>query len=386
MVEAILSRLSRVTSGGKLVREIDGLRFFAVLGVVVCHLNSNIGTARGDLYGANPINEFWFWLFSHGSVGVPLFFAISGFVLALPFAEHRLAQGPRPKLGKYFLRRVTRLEPPYIANLLLLTMLLVLIKGKSFDDLLPHLLASAFYVHNLIYDAHSLINVVAWSLEIEVQFYILAPLIATVFLVRGTLARRCLVVALACLFAAVQNYTPESSALFRWCHMSIVYAMQYFLMGFLLVDLYLIDWNKAPRRGLAWDGVCSLSWLGLVAAMYVEKYSPFTMPAMILLIYVGCFRGVVWNRIVCNRWLVTFGGMCYTLYLYHGKILYAMGGSLNRIPATGRLEVDLLVHLLISYPVVLALGSAIFVCLEKPFMQRDWPARFWQKARESLGR
>jgi peptidoglycan/LPS O-acetylase OafA/YrhL len=50
---------------------------------------------------------------------------------------------------------------------------------------LPHLAASVGYMHYLIFQAPSAINSVAWSLEIEVQFYILAPLLSMVFAIRN---------------------------------------------------------------------------------------------------------------------------------------------------------------------------------------------------------
>ena len=54
-----------------------------------------------------------FWV-EHLRRGVELFFIISGFILGLPFAKQYLAGGKQVRLGAYFLRRLTRLEPPYI--------------------------------------------------------------------------------------------------------------------------------------------------------------------------------------------------------------------------------------------------------------------------------
>ena len=62
---------------------------------------------------------------------MPLFFAISGFILALPFAEHYLSGAPRPTLGRYYVRRVTRIEPPYVINLTILLALMLLRQGPT---------------------------------------------------------------------------------------------------------------------------------------------------------------------------------------------------------------------------------------------------------------
>ena len=55
-----------------------------------------------------------------GFAGVDVFFVLSGFLLALPFARHALGAGPRPHLGRYFRRRLLRVFPAYYAQLAIL--------------------------------------------------------------------------------------------------------------------------------------------------------------------------------------------------------------------------------------------------------------------------
>src|SRR5205807_233343 len=114
----------------------------------------------------------------YGWAGVQLFFAISGFILALPFAAHRLLGEKPVDLGKYFRRRLTRLEPPYILSLLGTFAFGLLISHQlSWAANGKHLLASLVYMHNLAFGHESYISTVAWTLEIEVQFYCLVPLL-----------------------------------------------------------------------------------------------------------------------------------------------------------------------------------------------------------------
>ena len=56
-----------------------------------------------------------------GFAGVDVFFVLSGFLLALPFARHALGAGPRPRLGRYFRRRLLRVFPAYYAQLAILS-------------------------------------------------------------------------------------------------------------------------------------------------------------------------------------------------------------------------------------------------------------------------
>src|SRR6185295_9906028 len=133
--------LSRETSAGRFIPEIDGLRFVAISSVVLFHLHVFIIKKLG-LQAADS----WLAVFmSKGAIGVQLFFVISGFIISLPFAQGQ--RGWRPTLGlrAYYRRRLTRLEPPYILNLLLISALLLLFGKLSLRELMPHLLASITY-------------------------------------------------------------------------------------------------------------------------------------------------------------------------------------------------------------------------------------------------
>lgn len=114
--------------------------------------------------------------FPRDSSGSSFFFAISGFVLALPFAEHHLFAANRPSLRAYFTRRLTRIEPPYLLNILAILAMLAVFKRESLRALLPEGLSSVVYLHGFIYPNSNGVNPAFWSLEVEVQFYALAPL------------------------------------------------------------------------------------------------------------------------------------------------------------------------------------------------------------------
>src|SRR5690606_29291725 len=98
--------------------------------------------------------------------------------LSLPFASFYLNKTKKVDLKSYYWRRVTRLEPPYFISMALFFITLVFIMGEEFKTLLPHFLTGIFYLHNIIYFDFNPINPPAWTLEIEIQFYILAPFLA----------------------------------------------------------------------------------------------------------------------------------------------------------------------------------------------------------------
>jgi peptidoglycan/LPS O-acetylase OafA/YrhL len=226
--DMVVDRLSRVTSSGSFIPEIDGLRFFAVASVVFFHINTYVVGKSPLSFSSTVTHHPLNLIFQQGDIGVSLFFTISGFILSLPFAMQYLQGRLSPSLGRYYMRRVTRLEPPYIINMLLTFIMLIVVKHELARELLPHLLASLLYSHNVIYEQFSFINGVAWSLEVEVQFYLLAPLLCKVFLVRQAFWRRLsFVITMLCGYglAAVTHALG-------YTYVTLFDYLQFFMVGF----------------------------------------------------------------------------------------------------------------------------------------------------------
>ena len=116
----ILEKLTRATNSKKFIPEIDGFRFLAIVPVVLMHFNTYFSKSIGRDFRlmSNQMNT-WDWFFTKGEIGVDLFFAISGFILGLPFIKAYVQKTTSPKLSNYYYRRLTRLEPPFIITLII---------------------------------------------------------------------------------------------------------------------------------------------------------------------------------------------------------------------------------------------------------------------------
>ena len=378
------ARLSRVTASGDFIPEIDGLRFAAIATVILHHVMA-IYLQDSRRFGAVSVPRDWRRLSTEeplinvmwqGYFGVQLFFVISGIVLALPFARHHLNGTPKPSIGNYFLRRVTRIEPPYVINILVCFVLHWITFGVNFETY-EHLGASLLYVHNLIYSKASLLNGVAWSLEIEVQFYILAPLFAIVFAIRSHLLRRAVImgVMLAC-GAFVQFWlwaTPYQNL-----KISLLGYMQYFLGGFLLADLYASKVLRT-RASLLWDAAgIGAALLLLWAMMFTQHRYYWLTPFPIVLFYVGTFQGNLLRR--CFTWwpVTVTGGMCYTIYLFHVPVIN-LTKQYTLLLASPSLPfwLDWAIQVAVMGSLILIVCSVLFVYTEKPFMgKQNWLRRF----------
>jgi peptidoglycan/LPS O-acetylase OafA/YrhL len=358
----------RITSTGQFIPEIDGLRFLAIFSVYIYHLAGDVLRHSPSGYAQSLESNGLFLVTQILSVGVPLFFVISGFILSLPFAEaHRGLRRP-VSLKKYFWRRVTRLEPPYFLCLLLFFILKIATARGTAASLLPNLIASIFYVHNPIFSRPSDIDFVAWSLEIEIQFYILAPVFGSVFAISKASTRRSVLVAAVLLASGVSSFVATNPRL----QLSFLAYAQYFLAGFLLAEFHLAGGER--RKNWLWDLVSAASW-SLMLVLLVRGGGPvgWLIPWLILLLYIAAFHGIAINRFVTNPWIATIGGMCYTIYLLHNYIIAALGAVTQRVSPGDVFPVRLLIQFLLMTPIVLVISALYFRFIERPCMRPDWP-------------
>ncbi len=310
-------------------------------------------------------------------VGVELFFVISGFILGVPFVQHRVLGGKPVDLRAYFLRRLTRIEPPYAIALALFTAWW-LYQGRDPGITLRHALASLFYVHNLVYGPWhpQSINMVTWSLEIEVQFYVLAPLFASVFLVRSKSARRAAIVG-TCVLSSLGVEALRASGIEP--PLSLLTQIPYFAAGFLLADLYAADWSSAPPRALVWDALALPSWLAIpfVAAAEIPM-KDLALAVALFVAFLASFRSVATRGFLALTPVRLLGGMCYSIYLLH-YILLAFGWRLAwgwDLPgvrdASGARWLDTLSFGALTFVALSPAFFAFYLLVEHPFMQNKW--------------
>lgn len=383
-IQKIPSKLSRITASGKYLPEVDGLRFVAIMPVLMQHLSERL-YRYSSVDWAIPIDDDPFaFLASRGTIGVFIFFAISGFILCLPFAKYHLQGGNRPSYKSYLWRRVTRLEPPYLIWMTFFFVVL-LVRMPATDELWAHWGFSMFYLHNLVYSSYSPINPVAWSLEIEIQFYLLAPfLVALFFSIKNKLVRRLVLGGAIFGFIGMQH-------LFGWLAMpmkiSLLGQLQHFLVGFLMADFYLTEWRwQRSIRRFAWLDVAAIIAFFVLCFTWSEELGKnLVFVLALILLFVAAFRGLAFNYFLRNPWIAAIGGMCYTIYLIHLPLMEGLIRLSRHLHWTNWFALNLLLQALVVIPVVLAISALFFLLLEKPFMDKQWPAKlaaWWSAQRD----
>jgi len=379
--DGVLRKFSRRTNGGRFIPEIDGLRFIAIALVVAYHADGYV-QVKFNLAPTSVIGEIVARLLAHGAFGVAFFFVISGFVLGLPFARHHLQGSPPVRLKPYFQRRLTRLEPPYILALILCYLGIVLV-GHDPNLRLRHLFASIFYVHNVLYPSTGTVSPVAWSLEVEVQFYLLVPLLTRVYGIRSRWLRRGVFAAMGAGVPALQ-VIPFIGHL-PWVTHSIIGTLQYFVAGLILVDVYVADWRDAPKSHVAWDIVWVVGWGVLGYLTEQTLVARLAYPVVTFILYIAAFRGPIVRRIIRSPLLTTIGGMCYSIYLLHYPIISLVGRVTARLVVHGSYLVTLVTQTAIYAAVILLICGGYFRLIEQPCMRSDWPSRLKSRILAGLG-
>lgn len=379
-LNSIPEKLARITSGRKIIKEIDGLRFMAIMPVLVLHIHERFIAQTPLNLPKNIGNNPTYFTASMGFLGVYLFFVVSGFILALPFASSHLNNTKKIGLKKYYWRRFTRLEPPFIIWTSIFFIIFLLVKNANFITYLPHYLASITYTHALFYQDWPPFNPPTWTLEIEIQFYLIAPFLANwLFRIADKLKRRITMFTLVTSILIAQQlviwYAPTFLNPYQTMplYFNILGHFQYFLIGFILADIYLTS-SYLNRKRVIYDFVGILSVFALITgwSWNFGLGSRIIVLISLFLLFCSAFKGVYLNKIICNRWIVSIGGMCYTIYLIHLPIAEFIIKFSKNMVITNNYEINFLLQLLIYIPITLTISAIFFLLIEKPCMEKDW--------------
>lgn len=156
----------------------DALRGFAALGVALFHAaffglaeittSTSLATMFSDAYGepvAGAVESL--------EVALYVFFALSGYLIARPFVGWLLHERQRPRLRRYALHRLLRVVPPFWAAIVLVLVFYGL-QGSTWSDV------AALALFLQVYEPSAVEYQVgqAWSLSVELGFYVVLPLAA----------------------------------------------------------------------------------------------------------------------------------------------------------------------------------------------------------------
>jgi peptidoglycan/LPS O-acetylase OafA/YrhL len=360
----------------------DGLRGVAILLVVIFHTWLFAWyTPYPSLFGIPVQIDV---LQRTGYLGVDLFFMISGFVLFFPHAQQTLGTGHQQSIREFARRRFHKIVPSYLL-VLAVTAVAAYPEVQSMPALLESLANHVLFFQNSFDDRMGGVNSVLWSLAVEVQFYLIFPLIAFAFV------RRPFVIWVAMFVAAVAyrywaarcclqiepvtRQLPAFLDVFA-CGMAAAYALVWLRARVPRLERFALPFTFAAIACLV------AGWMLLVSANLVA-YEPggkerWLLTHRTLFAAVGagfglasCLAAVWWRRIVANPVLVFAGLISYNLYLWHTLVLIWMWRHGVPPAATADPHDDAhwqLVYIASGWTACVVISAAITYFFERPLL------------------
>jgi len=318
----------------------DGLRGLAIALVVWFHiwqitwLGANL-PLFGHTFNFNVIPET-------GFVGVSLFFFISGFVIFYPYARTMFDGAPRQTTRTFYYRRLLKILPSYYFALAAMTALGWFTFSSQADEL-RQLGFHAIFIFGFFPDTIGSVNGVLWSLAVEMQFYLIFPLICWCAM-RRPLATFATLTVIAIVYRALIFHRDDVEQLVD----QLPGVLDIFAAGMFAAFAYRALAVRTPRlvaRRWLWTlvgigGLAACWWL--IGTLYAERTMPHWpmdwwppgRPALnvafVLLTLGTLFALPVWQRIVANPILVSLSFVSYNLYIWHQMI--SQGLEAAKIP------------------------------------------------------
>jgi peptidoglycan/LPS O-acetylase OafA/YrhL len=298
--------------------ELDGLRFYAFLGVFVYHTLPQQPAFYRGLH--LPLPSLWAAVASSGASGVDLFFTLSAFLITTLLLRER-GQTGGISLRLFYIRRILRIWPLYFAVLAVAVVLAHTVPGQS----LPW-----YYVAGYLLFIGNWINVAfghplsvcgpLWTVSIEEQFYLVWPVLMKMLERRGMI----IAAAVAFLLATLSQIGVVLAGLSK----GYIYYGSFSRSGSLALGILLALFaDRLPGLTRGMRGLLLAAglagWIGS-SGWLIDQPGSLDMRAVlgrlvasvgaVAILYAGLGSR---SRLVRSEWVVRLGKISYGLYMLH---------------------------------------------------------------------
>jgi len=348
-------------AASKKIITIDLLRALAALGVFYYHSRAGAMIAKySGLSFFNRTDAFG------ATYAVPLFFLISGYCIHLSNIKYVKINQSLP-LKEYYTRRFLRIYPAYFAALLFALVVNFMIAGNKpgIIDLIVHV----FSLQGFTIAYFNTINVVLWTISIELAFYVIYPLFYYVrvkYNLNYALVFTLIVSSISIVYFQVKgNITvPE-----RFCVFNLWFA---WCAGAFLADKKLLNPGDLKKPVYLW--LYLLIVIGFVYLNYVHNNQFILFDQFNVLIWTAPMLFLLskeeWLRQRQNWWIIkimaAIGLSSYSLYLLHEPLIYLKNYLVHGILPARFQPLGIIAGIFII-PVITWFSFIIF---EKPFISR----------------
>ncbi len=375
---------------------LDPLRGLAAVAIVLVHTATFGGALDEPLYGR---------YFAHLDIGVPFFFVLSAFLLYRPFVAARVTGTEHTRFREYGRRRFARIAPAYWAVLTITAIVPGMVGAFTGNWWVYYGLLQSFPVYeqseSCVVDPFHCGVPVAWTLTIEVLFYLALPLyvLALTWLTERWRSRWLpveigAVIVLTAISVAIQGSIPTSD-LHAWLFYSPLGRGWWFGLGLALAAVSVhsshrdaepafigyLRRNPGPPTaiGLLAYAVAvntflepgpSLNFATNGIGAYVTQYILFGLIAALIILpaIFGDDGGGLIRRGLRHRTLVWLGLVSYGVFLWHYPVMmFLLDAGVEGFVALTTL----------TFIITLGCAAASYYALEAPLMRlaRRPPAR-----------
>ena len=351
-------------SGVDRVASLTGVRAVAALLVVGTHAAYTTGKYTHGFVGL---------LYSRMEIGVPIFFALSGYLLFGPWVRAAAGGRQSPPLGRYAWHRVRRIMPAYVVTVLLAYLIYHFRTagpnpGHSWIGLFRNLTLTQIYTDNYMFSYLHQGLTQMWSLAVEVAFYVALPILAYLLLVvlcrrqwrphllLAGLAGLALVSPAWMVLVHTTHFLPDGARVWlpgylAWfvggMLLTVLQAMGVRMYGFVALPLAVISYVivSTPVAGEPTTSPTGL-WQALVKTGFYAAIATLLI-APLALGNRGWYAGLL-----ATRPMVWLGEISYEIFLVHLVIMeIAMVNVLHWPVYTGSAPALFVVTLLMTIPV-----------------------------------
>jgi peptidoglycan/LPS O-acetylase OafA/YrhL len=326
--------------------------------------NIEIEILRGLSIALVFLFHFQLALFSRGYLGVDVFFVISGYLMAAIYGDMKTL----PQVWDFFERRFNRLLPAYFVVLLLsLLYAAFVVLPHEQGEVDKHAIWSAVYMPNVgFFMDNAYFNkrqfkpfLNFWSLGVELQFYLVLPVITYLFLRSRALLAALLVGSLAAYFI-VNSISPKLS------FFMMPLRIWEFLIGFMVAKAHIKNPQDQPSFGLS---ALVLLLASILLFSSTERFLGLVELGVALLtsavIYFKLPTSFLNSRI--SHFLQWLGKYSYSIYLLHFPVIvffsYQPFGGIKNTP-------DSLLDCLVVVAITLAGSAALYHTIENRFRKK----------------
>ena len=351
-------------------KQLDGLRCIAVMAVLICHW----------------IHYRFVVLTPLGSMGVNLFFVLSGFLITrilLLSKDENKDIGMVSPIKRFYLRRILRIFPIYYLTVLFL----FVINFPAARENIVSLLTYTFNVNATWKPVGFLIHL--WSLSVEEQFYILFPLF--IFLIPKTKMKSffysmIIIGVTSRLILHILSAPDPSQYMLTPCCLD-AFGIGSILAYYVLYDLAFLE-IILKKNYLFLIAVALFIMDSIYIRLYVKNYYEggtilerflfsiccfWVVGKAILALYTGIVRKFLENKII-----VFIGKISYGIYIYHLLVFPVLVNYLDPF-LTEHLHIDnkyflnpgfaqnnMLPTALLLFIITIAVSSLSWYLIERP--------------------